>query len=395
MDYLDYPHEILGPIFSLIFQEINIRQVSRYYSNFFQHTTPRYGLIVRNKDVLREYQKDFPGLQWVNLLCLARNFIPEDLTGVSMLDIGYFSLSSAELNYLISVMKATTSLVYLNLYNNTIGLSDVPLICQFLETNSTLKILDLENTCLGPEGVIILSQFLINNNTLASLKLDRNYSMHSERNAVPFLSEMVKRNTTLVELGLVRCFWSDQSRSPLFLSEFSESLKINRTLKYLHLGENFIDNKNLAVLMDALKVNRSICLLDLHGNPITDLSPLWEVLQINPVLTGLNLGHLSAAQNRNIVEPLMSHIDRLTSLSLWSNGLIDEDVIPLATKLRTNTSLIKLGLNCNFLGTQSITALMDSLRINTTLLVLRLKNNSIPDKTIKTLSKEFGNRVIC
>jgi hypothetical protein len=190
-------------------------------------------------------------------------------------------------------------------------------------------------------------------------------------------------------------FGSRPSLYDLGAIAFGEALTTNVTLQRLHFRRQHIRNINaLQALADGLRVNRTLTYLDLGSNYIDDHGgvALGDALASGTALRYLNLVHnnigpLAAAA---LGRALASNCS-LTELHLGDNVVLDAGAVALAAALSTNTTLTYLDLQYNAIGENAPTpwyqeqlatgevaaALTAMMRQNTTLKTLNLVNNGM------------------
>ena len=111
------------------------------------------------------------------------------------------------------------------------------------------------------------------------------------------------------------------------VAALAESLRVNNTLKYLHVCAVGIDGVGAAAIADALRMNNTLVSLGLGCNSIGDVgaAAFGDVLRVNSTLTHLNLGRnqISAAGVAVLGEMLLVN-DKLKSLCLTGNVSLQE-----------------------------------------------------------------------
>lgn len=102
---------------------------------------------------------------------------------------------------------------------------------------------------------------------------------------IKFLTESLKTNKHLLILSLHHCV---NNKDAEFISEL---LKINKSIEYLNLCNNYITDKGIEFIADALKINKYLMNLDLSYNKINDngIKYIIDALKINKSLMILDL----------------------------------------------------------------------------------------------------------
>lgn len=154
-------------------------------------------------------------------------------------------------------------------------------LSNLLANNNNLETLILENDRISEKGFIQLINALKTNETLKDLSLENNERVGEE--ALECLVNTFKVNKTLEILNLIgcfsyKCFWSKY---------IAQILKDNNHLRYLFIYNNNANEEDLDLLIDALKSNTSLHLLEIkdHKNKITSiiskLDEIEKLLEIN------------------------------------------------------------------------------------------------------------------
>lgn len=142
---------------------------------------------------------------------------------------------------------------------------------------------------------------------------------------------------------------------------------IDKQCRKLRLENNDITAKGVTILADTLYGNRSLEELHLSNNSISDMGvhALAQVLSINN--------------------------STLTWLEIHANHITDDGVEYLAEMLKTNTTLILLGLSFNEIGDRGVQYLANSIaHYNKTLQWLYLASNkAITDASVDYLRDMF------
>jgi Ran GTPase-activating protein (RanGAP) involved in mRNA processing and transport len=148
----------------------------------------------------------------------------------------------------------------LRLEKNEITAKGVAIIADALYGNTTLAELYLSNNRIGDTGIHILSQALsISNWTLEWLDL---HSNNITDEGAEYLAEMLKTNKTITLLGLA--FNGISDRGVRLLA--NAITNYNKTLDWLHLSSNkFITDRSIDDLVEMIKSNPSLKALWLNN----------------------------------------------------------------------------------------------------------------------------------
>ncbi|KAF8933520.1 hypothetical protein BGZ47_010838 [Haplosporangium gracile] len=169
-----------------------------------------------------------------------------------------------------------------------------------------------------------------------------------------------------------------------------EALKTNSTLIILNLRSNSIRDNGTKVLAEALKTNSALTTLDLSINSISSdgAKALAEALKANSALTTLDLFLNSIGDDgAKVLAEALRINSALTTLALRSNSIGDDGTKALAEALKINSALTTLDLTFNSIGSDGAKALAEALKTNSALTTLDLGDNSIGDDGAKALAE--------
>uniref|UniRef100_A0A7S4BRV7 CHAT domain-containing protein n=1 Tax=Chrysotila carterae TaxID=13221 RepID=A0A7S4BRV7_CHRCT len=163
---------------------------------------------------------------------------------------------------------------------------------------------------------------------------------------------------------------SDKGVGPDDVAVLAEALKVNKSLKSLDLAYNKLGADAMAALWEALKVNTSITNLVVIGNNFGPggIAALGEVLEVNPNLTTLNIAKNSLGPEgmASLKEALMVNTS-VTNLNVADNSLGTEGMVDLGEALKVNTSVTDLNVADNSLGPDGMADLGEALKVNTSI----------------------------
>ncbi|XP_069562963.1 leucine-rich repeat-containing protein 34 [Brachyistius frenatus] len=268
--------------------------------------------------------------------CLENN---ERVTG---LDLRYNNIGDAGAERLAHLLQEENSaLRSLDLTFNDIESSGAEALANSLQFNSSLLSLRLSGNKIGNSGGVRLANMLQLNNTLQELQLaDCDLSIES----VTALGIMLKHNKALRSVDVSRPLLFSQRAE--WTVHFSEMLVANSSLVELHLGKMGITDSAMERLADGLRVNRSLCYLDLRCNRVSrdGAQYLAEVLKENTALKVVDLSS-NRIQDEGAVylsEAIVWPGCVLRELSVRSNSIKTEGLLSLAEAMRSNTTLTHL-----------------------------------------------------
>lgn len=273
---------------------------------------------------------------------------------------------------LTHMLKVNRSLRVLHLAQNDFGDVGGKALATALKVNTTLLHLSLSD-CLQ-QDITALAEALKVNRTLQKLDLSQNDFVAAGWQA---LTGALKVNATLRELILDSCHLKD-------ITALANTLKVNRSLQILRLGENCFGDVGGKALAGALWVNTTLTHLDLFDCMLEDITPLTGVLKVNRSLQILYLGK-NPFGSKSITELADAlKVNRfLKILSLSHSNLIDAEGKALAGALKDNTTLTELGLG--YCDLKDIAPLAEALKVNRSLRKLNLTGNKFRDAGGKAL----------
>ncbi|KAF9910161.1 hypothetical protein BX616_010927 [Lobosporangium transversale] len=196
-----------------------------------------------------------------------------------------------------------------------------------------------------------------------------------EANDFRVLVNSLKTNTTLLVLDLEGNSIGDKGALAL-----SEALKTNTALTSLSLRENSIGHKGALALSKALKINTTLTTLNLNWNLIEEKGAvvLLEALKSNTTLVTLGLrGNSIGREGALTLAEALKVNTGLAFLDLHDNSLEKEGILALSEALKTNKVLTDLNLGGNGVRNEGALALSEALKVNTTLTILGLSQNLI------------------
>ncbi|XP_053315890.1 leucine-rich repeat-containing protein 34 [Spea bombifrons] len=276
------------------------------------------------------------------------------------LDLRYNNLTDNGAIHIANFLKDKSSLLSLNLMGNDIGTEGARHIARALHNNETLKSLrmtgnkignkggmffasmlqinsaleevDLGDCDLGIESLIAFSTVLLHNRSVKSINLNRPLFYALQEDTTIHIAKMLKVNNTLRELHL-----SKHEMTDFGVQRLCEALHENSTLKYLDLSCNKITRDGVACLAELLKTNTTLEILDLTSNRMEDDGAIY-------------LG-----------EALRLHNRHLKALSIVSNNITGKGIKALAASIKANESLQYIYVWGNKLDEEACVAFSDLL----------------------------------
>ena len=292
------------------------------------------------------------------------SLITLNLNGNSIGDAGASSLSQA--------LTANCSLSTINLSRNLLGGAGASSLSLALTSNSSLSTLDLSLNLIDGAGASSLFQALTANSSLTSL--DLMYNSVGNDGALS-LSQALAANSSLTSLDL-----SNNRIDEAGALSLSQALTANSSLTTLRISSNSIGDTGASSLSRALTANSTLTTLKLKGNSIGDAgaSSLSQALKVNSSMTTLDLGYNSIGDTGafSLFQALTENTS-MTSLDLMHNRIGEDGAYFLSQALTANSSLTSLDLTSNEIGEAGASSFSQALISNSSLSTLDLTGNKI------------------
>ncbi|EDV23965.1 Leucine-rich repeat-containing protein 34 [Trichoplax sp. H2] len=236
-----------------------------------------------------------------------------------LLNLSYCDIGPAGGEYIAKGIQMTETLTVLDLSGNKLKSKGVLAIAGALQVNLSVKELYLANTDMKTECVVAIATVLRQNNIVQILNIDR-----------PLL-------------------FSQQEETTVHIANM---LKVNSSLRKLHLSKHDIRDFGAERLVEALIYNTALEELDLSCNRITRDGA----------------GHISKLLLQNTP---------LKHLNLDFNRIESDGAIHLSRVLSFNTHLQSLHIASNCISGSGLCAIADSLSKNQTLMGLYVWGNNL------------------
>ena len=359
-----------------------------------------------------------------------------NVLSVQMLDLEYNPISTAVV-HIAESLKQNDSLLEINRSNCGISEEGGKAIGDALMVNRSLQVLDLRRNPIST-AVVHIAESLRHNHSL--LEINLGYCGISENGGkaigealmvnrylqvlklcgnpisvgVVHITESLKRNHSLLEINLGNCGITEKggkgtgdalmvNRSLQVLNlcdnpistgvvHIAESLKHNHSLLEINLRRCRISQEGGKAIGDALMVNRSLQVLDLHGNVIsTAVVHIAESLKCNHSLLEINLGRCGLTEKEaEVLGSSLKENNSLLTLNLSWNYLSDGGATHIADGLRHNNCLKRLDISDCGLGDRGMKSIGSTLEVNNSLEELDLsKNHSVTGVRLMALGESL------
>jgi hypothetical protein len=235
--------------------------------------------------------------------------------------------------------------------NDTLGAAFIQAVVEPLSANTTLTALDLSRTGFGAAGAKALASVVKRNACLQELKLVEN-EMKDEGGtelaqalkvrptpsyvvSLRCIQEFVggvflQENTSLTQLNLAQNGISD-------CNSLASMLVVNQTLTSLNLQSNPIGEEGALSLSEALKVNRTLRALTLHGEiPVTAFRDAYSNRRSTVAASAPGRSQFvgdEPSYGHHLPDPAEQKVH---GLDLSRRGFLDADAVVLAALLEVS-----------------------------------------------------------
>lgn len=183
-----------------------------------------------------------------------------NMKSLTYLDVSNCHLSASAGVELAGSLKRSKSLIVLNLSNNQIGDEGFMEILKVLLENQTLTELDVSNNDIGSTIAELLGKVIEKNQVLYSLDLTNNFIGDESAFAI---ASSIGKNEGITKLSIASCRISDEGAIAI-----CHSLVKNTVLRKLYINNNFLTRESGYRIIDALRGNEHIFVLDLSATQI-------------------------------------------------------------------------------------------------------------------------------
>ena len=193
----------------------------------------------------------------------------------------------------------------------------------------------------------------------------------------------------LAELNLYKNNIDDKQTALL-----ANAMHNNHSLTSLSLLDNQVGSAGASALAKTIQHNHSLTELDLSENKVGDAgaSALAKAIQHNHSLTYLGLGWNKVGDaGASALAKAIQHNHSLTELDLSENKISDAGASALANAIYNNHSLTYLGLGWNKVGDAGASALAKAIHNNYSLTYLDLGWNKVGDAGASALANAIHN----
>ncbi|XP_059900512.1 leucine-rich repeat-containing protein 34 [Gadus macrocephalus] len=260
-------------------------------------------------------------------------------TGTTGLDLRYNDISDVGARHLADLIQEVTStLRFVDLMGNNILADGAETVAKSLHNNQCILSVRLTGNKIGNRGGMCFASMLQINHTLQELDLA---DCDLGTQCVIAFAIVLKSNTSLLSLNISRpILFSRQDETAVHLSAM---LRLNQTLRELHLGKMAFTDSGMERLAEGLRANQSLRYLDLRCNQLScdGAQTLSGVLKSNSALQILDLSsnRIKDEGAASLSEAIESPACGLKALSVTSNNIESPGLLALAQAMKASSTL--------------------------------------------------------
>ncbi|CAL8294907.1 unnamed protein product [Lota lota] len=255
------------------------------------------------------------------------------------LDVRYNDISNEGARHLADlIQEATSTLRFVDLMGNNIHTDGAETLAKSLHHNQRLLSVRLTGNKIGNRGGMCFASMLQINHTLQELDLA---DCDLGTQCVIAFAIVLKTNTSLLSLNISRpLLFSRQDETAVHMSAM---LRVNQTLRELHLGKMAFTDSGVERLAEGLRANHSLRYLDLRCNQVSrdGAQSLSGVLKSNGALQILDLSsnRIEDEGAASLSEAIASPACGLKALAITSNNIGSPGLLALVGAMKANSTL--------------------------------------------------------
>ena len=299
-------------------------------------------------------------------------------------DLSEYNIQKILLN-IMTYNKNILSLCFNNCTNITTNIISYII---FITKNLKLKIFGLEYCKLNDKQIKIITEGLKEYKGLVGLMLRKN-NITSDGGS--YIADYLSKNTNLRQL-----FLGGNSIKGTGLNLLLNTIVLNnKNLTYLDLNDNKFDLKDFNFLLDYLKNDPILNVLDISGNKMDSMSftILGGILGSLKNIKSINLSKIGVTSD---YLPVLLKSSNFEEITLDDNDLGEVGIIMLSKSLMGDKYLKKLSLKNMKIKIVALNHLFQTLENAKNFVELHLENNKIDDdclNKIKEISKEIKYKI--
>ena len=292
-------------------------------------------------------------------------------------------------------------------------------LAEAIQINTTLQELNISKNYISKEGVMRIVEACTINKTLHKLVCTHN---NLSKSGLAAINEYIRKENAVQifeaswnsigsknsQLAIKRTFQSlcvqqtDNDNIPeelWFIDEIEEKYR----REFLHccfdeylnaesvnLSSMGISKFEVVIISDCLKINNTLCELNLSSNRITveGAKRFAEVIKVNTTLERLNISHNAISDGGIIaISDCLKINSRLCELNLSSSCITVEGSKRLAEAIQINTTLQELNISKNYISKEGVMRIVEACTINKTLHKLVCTHNNLSKSGLAAINE--------
>jgi Ran GTPase-activating protein (RanGAP) involved in mRNA processing and transport len=251
---------------------------------------------------------------------------------------------------------------------------------------------DFGGKYLGTSGAIMVAAFLPKCTALSVLSLKGN-SLGVDGGKA--LAGVLKGNTVITELNIADNGLTDRGRDMSGIITIADAIPNMRALSVLSLKSNNLRANGGKALAEGLKGNQVITELNIADNNLTsdgnDMSGVIALADVIPdmgAMTSLSLAsNVLSVEGAKVIAACLPKCTAMTKLDFSNNYkntagqgyayMSEEFIRPIASMLKTNTSITELNVSSNWLNAEAAEILADGISDNGALTSLDVSDTNL------------------
>ena len=338
----------------------------------------------------------------------------QHLNTLKLLQLDGNEITTEAADGIAAVIHHNPSLEILCLGNNKLHSKGVSTLCCSLKKIHHLKLINLHSNSITEEAANDIAEVTYSNCELEKIWLNNNKLQFINHSTKFYKSTLFAKNSKLQELHLNHCLLKSSVATNIMCGLKSHcSIKVlilhcnyitNRhevadniaqgilgnSIEEFYISRNRLQARGMATVLRSLKQLNSLTELSLGSNDITeDISDdIAKVITNNTGLEMLGINYTCVYSDgaAKVIRSLKS-LSHLKLLEMPGNNINEEAADDIAVMITNNTSLVKLYIADNRLGTDGVIKIAKTLVNPRGLEVLDLTNNNITSEAAESIAK--------
>ena len=303
----------------------------------------------------------------INHLIFSNQKLPET-NMIQTFCLSYCKLNNVTTKLLVEFLNQCNNLLTLLLFNNNISSNDLKQLMDTIKSKDSLRYVTVQQKKLKEYDAFLLEKvFKKTEILLINDKILRGYLCSDEQ------FEYASHNVIIPPITILMIRYSNFGYHALVL--LNKLFQNCVSLKEIIINYSLIDIPTADVLLKHIGTITTLRVLNLKGNRLTEeaVRPLKYIITNNPGLKELYLGDNQLQLEVTELANTINNIS-LKVLDLQNNNIPEEAADELSAAIRANTSLEKLWLGGNHLGSSTV-MIVDALKEISTIKELNLNDN--------------------